>query len=146
MKPSAADKAFALFKTLVTSELRDKDSAQLFDAFVNHLIAGQAETNPVTALVDDATIDLYGPRHTLSSSSAARTFTISYQGDDIILEVTLAATSATYTFPIGSLCSSEGTASGDNTLALAGVSGDKYIISVKKLDTTYYVVAKNFGQ
>lgn len=102
--------------------------------------------NTAVALVDAASMALTAPKHTLASSSATRTFTISYTGDDITLEVTLSATSATYTFPSGSLCVSEGTASGDNTCGLSGVSGDKYIIAIKKIGSVYYVVCKNFGQ
>lgn len=104
------------------------------------------KVNTATALVDGATMDLTATKHTLASSSATRTFTISYTGDDITLEVTLSATSATYTFPATSLCVSEGTASGNNTLALSGVSGDKYLIAIKKIGSAYYVVSKNFGQ
>lgn len=110
------------------------------------LNAKQALVNSATALVDAASMDLTAIKHTLASSSATRTFTISYTGDDITLEVTLSATSATYTFPATSLCVSEGVASGDNILALAGVSGDKYIIAIKKIGSAYYVVSKNFGQ
>lgn len=101
--------------------------------------------NSATALSDGATIDLTAIKHTLATSSS-RTFTISYTGDDITIEVTLSATSATQTFPTGSLCVSEGIASGDNTCAMAGVSGDKYMIAIKKIGSVYYVVCKNFGQ
>jgi hypothetical protein len=106
----------------------------------------QSLVNAATALTDGTTIDLTAIKHTLASSSATRTFTISYTGDDITVEVTLSATSATYTFPATSLCVSEGVASGDNTLALSGVSGDKYIIGIKKVGSAYYVASKNFGQ
>lgn len=102
--------------------------------------------NSATALVDGSTIDLTAIKHTLTTSSATRTFTISYTGDDITLEVTLSATASTFTFPATSLCVSEGVASGDNTCALSGVSGDKYIIAIKKIGSAYYVVCKNFGQ
>jgi hypothetical protein len=102
--------------------------------------------NAAVALVDAASMALTAIKHTLTSSAATRTFTISYTGDDITLEVTLNTTTATYTFPSGSLCSSEGTASGDNTLSLSGVSGDKYIIAIKKIGSAYYVACKNFGQ
>lgn len=106
----------------------------------------QLLTNTATALTDAATIDLTAIKHTLASSAATRTFTISYTGDDITLVVTLSATSATYTFPATALCVSEGTASGDNLLALSGVSGDKYVIGIKKVGSAYYVASKNFGQ
>lgn len=113
----------------------------------NAVIAyAQASTNAAVALVDGASIDLTATKHTLASAAAARTFTISYLGDDITIEVTLANTAATYTFPATALCVSEGSPSGDNTLPLAGVSGDKYIIAIKKIGSAYYVVAKNFGQ
>jgi hypothetical protein len=109
------------------------------------LDAKQNLVNSATALVDGATIDLTAIKHTLSTA-ASRTFTISYTGDDITIEVTLTATSATQTFPATSLCVSEGIASGNNTLAMAGVSGDKYMIAIKKVGSAYYVVGKNFGQ
>ena len=50
------------------------------------LNAKQALVNAATALVDGATIDLTAIKHTLTTSSS-RTFTISYTGDDITLEV-----------------------------------------------------------
>lgn len=102
--------------------------------------------NSATAITNAATMDITAIKNTLSTSSATRTFTISYTGDDIILEVTLSATASTFTFPATSLCVSEGIASGDNTCALSGVSGDKYIIAIKKIGSAYYVVCKNFGQ
>lgn len=102
--------------------------------------------NSASALIDSATMDLTAIKHTLASSSATRTFTISYTGDDITLVVTLSNTAATYTFPATSLCVADGVASGNNTLALAGVSGDKYVIAIKKVGSDYYVVSKNFGQ
>jgi hypothetical protein len=98
------------------------------------------------ALTDAASIDLTAIKHTLASSSATRTFTISYIGDDITLQVTLSNTGAVYTFPATALCVSDGVASGDNTLTLAGVSGDKYIIGIKKIGSAFYVASKNFGQ
>lgn len=106
----------------------------------------QLLANSATALVDAATMDLTVIKHTLTTSSATRTFTISYTGDDITLEVTLNASASTFTFPATALCVSEGNASGDNTCALSGTSGDKYIIAIKKIGSAYYVVCKNFGQ
>lgn len=106
----------------------------------------QQVTNTAVALTDAAEIDLSATKHTLTSSSSTREFTISYIGDDITLEVTLNAISAIYTFPVGSLCVSEGLSLGDNLLELAGNSGDKYIIGIKNIDGNYYIVSKNFGQ
>lgn len=104
-----------------------------------------AKVNSATALTDAATIDLTGTKHTLTTSSS-RTFTISYTGDEITIEVTLNAATATQTFPATSLCVSEGIATGNNTCPLSGVSGDKYIITIYKVGSAYYVVCKNFGQ
>lgn len=104
-----------------------------------------AASKPVD-LTDAATIDLSARKHKLASSAAARTFIISHRGDSITIELTLSATSATYTFPATALCVSEGVASGDNTLTLSGTSGDKYMIGIDKIGSAYYVVAKNFGQ
>lgn len=111
-----------------------------FEALLQKLV------NTAVALTDAASMDLTAIKHTLTTSSATRTFTISYTGDDITLEVTLNATSSVFTFPATALCVSDGLSSGDNTCTLAGVSGDKYIIAIKKIGSAYYVVAKNFGQ
>lgn len=106
----------------------------------------QALVNSAVVVTDASTMDLTAIKHTLSSSSATRTFTISYTGDDITLIVTLSNTAATYTFPATALCVSDGTSSGNNILSLSGVSGDKYVIAIKKIGSDYYVVSKNFGQ
>ena len=71
----------------------------------------QDRNDTAVALTDQATIDITGPKHTLATASS-RTFTISHAGDDMIIEVTLSSTSATFTFPATALCVSEGTASG----------------------------------
>jgi len=97
------------------------------------------------ALVSGASIDITGRKHTLATSLSAITFTISDTSDYQEILVTLSATSSLFTFPVGTLCVSEGTASGDNTCALSGVSGDKYILSINTIGTTF-VVCKNFGQ
>jgi hypothetical protein len=124
-----------------------EDSKYVLSVLVNGVETTVAEfAGTPTALVDASSMALTNAKHTLASSSATRTFTISYTGDDITLEVTLNTTAATYTFPASALCVSEGTASGANTLTLSGVSGDKYIIAIKKMGSAYYVVSKNFGQ
>lgn len=127
------------------------DIAAAYDAAITAEIAAavalrQLLINSATALTDASSMDLTAIKHTLTTSSATRTFTISYTGDDITLEVTLNATSSVFTFPATSLCVSEGIASGDNTCSLAGASGDKYIIATKKIGSAYYVICKNFGQ
>lgn len=105
-----------------------------------------AISNPSTTLSNTTTIDLSSTKATLISSDSTKTFTISYLGDDITLVVTLNTTAATYTFPATALCVSEGVATGDNILPLAGVSGDKYVIGIKKIGSIYYIISKNFGQ
>lgn len=108
--------------------------------------AGVHVTSVSSAITDGATMDITSNKHTLTTSSATRTFTQSYAGDYTSIVVTLNATSSTFTFPAGALCVSEGVASGDNTATLSGVSGDKYYISISKYGTDYYVAVKNFGQ
>lgn len=105
-----------------------------------------SRVNTTTSLEDGTTVDLSSYSETLTTSAATRTFTISYPGDDSTLEVILNTTDAVFTFPINSLTVSEGVASGDNTLTLSGVSGDHYIIGIKLINGTYYIVSKNFGQ
>lgn len=116
------------------------DVSATFEALLKKLI------NTAVALTDGATMDLTAIKHTLTTSSATRTFTISYTGDDISIEVTLNATSSVFTFPANALCVSEGVATGDNTCPLAGVSGDKYLFAIKKIGSVHRVVCKNFGQ
>lgn len=100
----------------------------------------------VTALTDGATVDITSDKNTLSTSSATRTFTIGFTGDQIIMVVTLSATTSTYTFPAAALCVYNGFSSGDNTCVLSGVSGDKHVFAISKVGSAYYVVGKNFGQ
>lgn len=102
---------------------------------------------PETTLVDGATIDIAQQNNVLATSRSTITFTISNTSTFIYLTITLTGTSLVLTFPANSLCvGSSGTASGDNTCTLTGVSGDVYEIGIKKRVSTYSVVAKNFGQ
>ena len=106
----------------------------------------QDRDDTAVALTDAATIDITGPKHTLSTSTG-RTFTISHAGDDIVLVITLSATSATFTFPAAALCVADGTASGDNTLVITGAtSGDKHLVAIIKVGSSYFVASKNVGQ
>lgn len=116
------------------------------NAVYDEMILKQYLANTAVAITDAATMDITGPKHTLATSSATRTFTQSWAGDFTSIIVTLSATSSVFTFPAGALCVSDGLASGDNTLPLNGVSGDKYYISISKFGSAYYVVSKNFGQ
>lgn len=104
------------------------------------------KVNAAVAITDAATVDLTAIKHTLATSNATKTVTISYTGDDITLELMLNTVSSIFTFPASALCVSEGVASGNNTAGLSGVSGDKYIIGIKKIGSAYYVACKNFGQ
>lgn len=106
----------------------------------------QDKDDTAVALTDGATIDITGPKHTLATATG-RTFTISHAGDDIVLAITLSATSATFTFPATALCVADGTASGDNTLVITGAtSGDKHVVAIIKVGSAYYVASKNVGQ
>jgi hypothetical protein len=108
----------------------------------------QALVNTAVAITDAASMDLTAIKHTLTTSSATRTFTISYTGDDISMKVILNATSSVFTFPASALCiNSDGAASGNNTCSLAGVSGDVYVFAVKHWGSSVYtVVCRNTGQ
>ena len=98
------------------------------------------------ALTDAATIDLTGSKHTLTTATGG-TFTNSFVGDFIELDITLNATSATFTFPSGYLCAFGGTASGDNTLVVTGAtSGDLITVGIMKNGSQYKVLAINMGQ
>lgn len=101
--------------------------------------------NAAVAITDAASMDLTAIKHTLTTASATRTFTISYTGDDISMKVILNATSSVFTFPVGALCvNSDGSASGDNTCSLAGTSGDVYVFAIKNWGSSVYtVVCKN---
>lgn len=129
------------------------DIAAAYDAAITAEIAAavalrQLLINSATALTDASSMDLTAIKHTLTTSSATRTFTISYTGDDISLKVILNATGSVFTFPAGALCvNSDGSASGDNTCTLAGVSGDNYAFAIKHWGSSVYtVVCKNIGQ
>lgn len=99
-----------------------------------------------SVLTDAATIALTGQKHTLTTATG-RTFTNSHTGDFIVINITLNATSATFTFPSGYLCSYAGTASGDNTLVITGAtSGDLISVAVVKVGSQYLVAGQNFGQ
>jgi hypothetical protein len=103
-------------------------------------------TNSATALVDGSSIALTTLKHTLTTTQETITFTDAYTGDFIDLEVTFTQTSAVWTFPAGSLCVFNGTESGDNTMTVTGVSGDKIILSRLLINSVKYYIAKNFGQ
>jgi|SRR5690606_10566904 len=115
---------------------------------VNDLYDTKADhTNTAVALTDGSAIALTATRHTLTSDEAEITFTSSYTGDDITIELTLNTTETEWTFPSGSLCVSDGVSSGSNVLTLVGVSGDEYVVSLKKRSAGgYYVVAKNMDR
>ena len=102
----------------------------------------QDKDDTAVALVDGATIDITGPKHTLTTATG-RTFTISHAGDNGVIDVTLNAASATFTFPAGWKCISEGQASGTNSMALSGTSGDVYNWVWYKVGSLYRIVSKN---
>ena len=103
-------------------------------------------SDTASALTSGSSIAITGLKHTLSTALTAITFTISYIGDEIKLDVILNTTGAIFTFPATALCISEGIASGDNNLTLAGASGDLYRIGIEKTASGYVVAGKNFGQ
>ncbi len=100
------------------------------------------------ALTDGASITLTAAKHTLTTDEATITFTDSFTGDFLGIEITLSGiTGATWTLPANSLGAYNGVATGTNNIVIAGaVSGDKIIISRWKCGSNYYYVAFNFGQ
>jgi hypothetical protein len=103
--------------------------------------------NTASALTDAASIDITGAKHTLSTNRATITFTQSFTGDDTRILVTFNTTSATWTFPTGTLCITEGSATGTNSATVTGVSGDLIVISTWFVSSGVYItVIKNAGQ
>jgi hypothetical protein len=108
------------------------------------LDAKVAKLNSATALTDGAAITLTTEKHTLTTDEATITFTDSYTGDFMAVEVTLSSiTSAVWTFPAGSLCRFDGASTSDNTMTVTGVSGDKIVLSRWKVGSTYHWVGIN---
>lgn len=129
----------------VSASQDEVDAGSVTNEYVSPSTLSKKDAD-VTALVSGATIALTAEKHSLSTALSAITFTNSFVGDVIVIEVTLSATSSTFTFPSGYLCKTDGTASGDNTCALSGTSGDKYVICILKIGSNYYVSANNLGQ
>lgn len=139
---SASTTAEGIIELLTQGEMNNGTDA---------LRAATAETvknrdGAVTALTPGSSVAISSDKCTLATSAATVTFSITHTGDDMQVNVTLSATSATYTFPSGSLCVVNGIASGDNTAGITGVSGDLHVICIRKMGSTYQVVIKNFGQ
>jgi hypothetical protein len=128
----------------VAASQNEMNAGEVASKFATPKTLNDLDTDSV-ALVDGATIDLTGPKHTLATATG-RTFTNSFTGDFIEIDITLSATSATFTFPAGYLCSFAGTASGDNTLPVTATSGDLISVAIKKNGSQYLVAAANFGQ
>jgi preprotein translocase subunit SecE len=108
------------------------------------------QINTATALTDGASITLTAIKHTLTTDEATITFTDSFGGDFLSVEVTFNATGATWTFPTGSktvYINEAGTATtSTTTLVIAGAtSGDKLILSRGLWGSNYYYIVKNFG-
>lgn len=135
-----SDTAFAGSWNGVTTDGASKNA--LYDEF----ILKQYLINAAVAITDASTMDITAIKHTLTTSSATRTFTQSYTGDVWYMEIILNTTSCVLTFPATTLTISQGGLSGNNTCTLEGVSGDKYILSGLKMGSNYYVIALNFGQ
>lgn len=103
-------------------------------------------SNSSTSIADSGDITISSIKQTLTTSDATINVDVSYSGDGSILEIILNTTSSVLTFPVGTLCVADGVASGDNTLTLSGVSGDKYLIGIVNINGNYSVVSRNFGQ
>jgi hypothetical protein len=111
----------------------------------------QSLINAAGALVDGAAITLSAKKHTLTTDEALVTFTDTYTGDSLDVEVTFSTTVSAWTFPANSLCkfitaAGVTTVSGDNTMAVTGTSGDKIILRRWLCGANKYYTAENFGQ
>jgi hypothetical protein len=117
-------------------------------AVMGDRIVKTKEQSDVSALsVSNNTTSVSVEKSTLAVNAAAMTVNVPYTGESLRIFATLGVTASTLTFPAEALCVSEGTASGDNLLALSGVVGDEVVISIERLSPTrMYVVAKNFKQ
>lgn len=104
--------------------------------------------NDPTVIVDGAAISLTTAEHTLSTAQATISVTDSCTDDYSGLRLTLnGITQVVLTFVTGTaLCAFNGTASGNNTMTVTGVAGDRVEIHRKKLGTNYTYVALNVGQ
>lgn len=118
----------------------------IYNETTNLLTVPNVSAGSSSSLTNASTVTITGTKHTLTSTQATITWTLSQTGDFQTTDIILNATSATWTFPANTLCIVEGIASGTNTAALAGVSGDHYILSIYKDGTNYRAVIKNFGQ
>lgn len=118
----------------------------IYNETTNLLTVPNVSAGSSSSLTNASTVTITGTKHTLTSTQATITWTLSQTGDFQTTDIILNATSATWTFPANTLCIVEGIASGTNTAALAGVSGDHYILSIYKDGTNYKAVIKNFGQ
>jgi len=116
------------------------------DGTIVRKTVASVHANSSSALTDGAAITITGLKHTLTSTQATVTWTLSQTSDFQTTDIILNATSTTWTFPANALCVVDGVASGTNTAALTGVSGDHHIMSIYKDGTNYRVVIKNFGQ
>lgn len=103
-------------------------------------------TNTSSSLTDGGTVTITGVKHTLTSTQATITWTLSQTPDFQTTDIILNATSTTWTFPANTLVVVDGIASGNNIAAITGVSGDHHMLSIYKDGTNYRVVIKNFGQ
>lgn len=99
-------------------------------------------------LADNSVIDISYVKNTLVSAGGNKTFTISAKEDEITMEVILNTASATiYTFICPGaqvLCRYEGVSTGTSSMTLSGAIGDKYLLCIKKVNSTVYVVGVKF--
>jgi hypothetical protein len=114
------------------------------------LAAKQALINAAVAITDAATITLTAIKHTLTTDEATITFSDSYTGDFLSVEITFNATGTTWTFPTGSkltYVNEAGTATtSTTTMTISGAtSGDKMVMSRGLFGSNYYYIVKNFG-
>jgi len=131
---------FLSFKSLI------KLHGNIINAYDEIILKANA-VNAASALTDGSTITVTGPKHTLTTTQAAITYTLSQPEDFSTWWVTFNQTSAVWTFPAGALCKVNGVPSGNNTASISGVSGDKLTVSIFNAGSgVYSVYISNNGQ
>jgi hypothetical protein len=99
--------------------------------------------NSATALTDAASIAITANKHTLSTSRTTITFTDTFAGDFVNIEVTMSSNTAAWTFPTGSLCTFNGITSGSNVMNVSATVGDTIVLSRWKNGSSYAWIGIN---
>lgn len=104
----------------------------------------EARVSPLLELGNS--VDIFAAVSYIDLNGLAKTFTISYPGNEMSVQVGLNATRCNLTFPTGSVCSFDGHRSPNNVVDIFGNLGDVYIAKITKRNSGYTVAITNIGQ